>query len=62
VTRAELLYQLKSHSPCHRLHLEVRYFLGIMRALAWDEDAADFYAEILHQMVRGGSPSASSRG
>ena len=56
VTRAELLYGLKSLPPSHRLHLEVRRFLRMVRVLPWDEDAADFYAEIRHQLVSTGKP------
>jgi tRNA(fMet)-specific endonuclease VapC len=56
VTRAELLYGLKSLPPVHRLHLGVRQFLKIVRVLAWDADAADFYAEIRFQLARSGQP------
>lgn len=54
ITRAELLYGLKRLPPGHRLHLGVRQFLRIVRVLPWDEDAADFYAEIRHQLVTRG--------
>lgn len=56
MTRAELVYGLKRLSPSHRLHLHVRRFLRILRALPWDEDAADFYAAIRHQLVASGQP------
>ncbi len=56
VTRAELLYGLKSLSPDHKLHLGVRQFLKIVRALPWDSEAADFYADIRHQLVTAGKP------
>ena len=54
ITRAELLYGLKRLAPNHRLQGAVRQFLKIVRALAWDSEAADFYAEIRHQLVTTG--------
>ncbi len=54
VTRAELLYGLKRLAPNHRLHIAVRQFLKIVRALSWDAEAADFYAEVRHQLVTTG--------
>jgi tRNA(fMet)-specific endonuclease VapC len=54
ITRAELLYGLKRFAPHHRLHVAVRQFLKIVRALPWDSEAADFYAEIRHQLVTTG--------
>lgn len=56
MTRAELQYGLKRLPPEHRLHLAVRQFLKIVRILPWDTDAADWYAEIRHQLVSGGQP------
>jgi len=56
VTRAELLYGLKRLSSDHRMHLVVRQFLRIVRALPWDADAADHYADIRHQLVSTGQP------
>lgn len=56
ITRAELLYGLKRLSPVHRLHVEVRRFLRIVRVLAWEDDAADYYAEIRHQLASSGQP------
>lgn len=56
VTRAELIYGLKHLPPSHRLHLGVQRFLKIVRILPWDGDAADFYAEIRHQLVKSGQP------
>src|SRR6266851_2435825 len=56
VTRAELMYGLKRLPPAHRLHVGVRQFLRIVRALAWDADAADWYAEIRHQLTTTGQP------
>jgi tRNA(fMet)-specific endonuclease VapC len=56
ITRAELIYGLKRLPQNHRLHLEVRRFLRLVRVLAWGEDAADYYAEIRHQLVSSGQP------
>jgi tRNA(fMet)-specific endonuclease VapC len=56
MTRAELQYGLKRVSADHRLHLAVRQFLKIVRIVPWDTDAADWYAEIRHQLVSAGQP------
>ena len=56
MTRAELQYGLKRVSADHRLHLAVRQFLKIVRIVPWDTDAADWYAEIRHQLVSTGRP------
>ena len=56
MTRAELQYGLKRVSADHRLHLAVHQFLKIVRILPWDTDAADWYAEIRHQLVSAGQP------
>lgn len=56
ITRSELLYGLKRLPTDHRLHLVVRRFLDIVRVLTWDADAANFYAEIRHQLVSTGQP------
>jgi len=56
ITSAELLYGLKRLPPEHRLHQGVRQFLKIVRVLAWDEEAASFYAEIRHRLVTAGEP------
>jgi tRNA(fMet)-specific endonuclease VapC len=56
ITRAELLYGLKRLPPDHRLHIGVRQFLKIVRVLSWDAEAADFYAEIRHRLVKTGQP------
>jgi tRNA(fMet)-specific endonuclease VapC len=56
VTRAELMYGLKRLPPTHRLHVAVRQFFRIIRVLAWDSDAADWYAEIRHQLTTTGQP------
>ncbi|MBV8870985.1 MAG: PIN domain-containing protein [Acetobacteraceae bacterium] len=54
VTRAELLYGLKRLPTLYRLHDLVRRFLRIVRALAWDEEAADRYAEGRHRLAASG--------
>ena len=56
MTRAELQDGLKRVSADHRLHLAVRQFLKIVRIVPWDTDAADWYAEIRHQLVSAGQP------
>lgn len=56
VTRAELMYGLKRLPPSHRLQVGVRQFLKIARVLAWDGDAADYYADIRHQLTTTGQP------
>ncbi len=56
MTKAELLYGLKRLAPEHRLHLAVRQFLKIVQILMWDGDAAMWYAEIRHQLVKSGQP------
>jgi tRNA(fMet)-specific endonuclease VapC len=56
VTRAELLYGLKRLPPAHRLHLAVRQFLRLVRSLAWDPEAAQYYADIRHQLTAAGQP------
>lgn len=56
ITQAELMYGLKRLPKDHRLHVAVKQFLKIVRVLAWDSDAADYYAEIRHQLVTSGQP------
>jgi tRNA(fMet)-specific endonuclease VapC len=54
MTRAELQYGLRRLPAGHRLHVGVREFLRIVRVLPWDADAADYCAEIRHQLVTTG--------
>ena len=56
MTRAELLYGLKRLPAEHRLHLAVRQFLKIVRALPWDIEASDWYVDIRHQLITSGEP------
>jgi tRNA(fMet)-specific endonuclease VapC len=50
------MYGLKRLPPSHRLHIAVRQFLKIVRVLSWNSEAADFYAEIRHQLTTSGQP------
>ncbi len=56
VTRAELMHGLKRLPPSHRLQIGVHQFLKLVRALAWDSDAADCYADIRHHLTEAGRP------
>lgn len=56
MTRAELQYSLRRLSADHRLHLGVRQFLKLIRVLPWDAEAADWYADIRHQLAGAGKP------
>lgn len=40
----------------HRLQVGVRAFLKIVPVLAWGADAADYYADIRHQLTSAGQP------
>ncbi len=51
ITQAELVYGLKRLPAGHKLQLAVRRFLRIVRVLPWDAEAADFYADIRHQLA-----------
>lgn len=54
ITRAELFYGLKRLPAKSRVHVGVRQFLKTVRVLAWDSEAADFYGEIKHHLIRSG--------
>jgi len=54
ISRAELMYGLKKLPLNHRLHVDVPFFLKIVRALPWDAKAADNYAEIRHLLTTKG--------
>ena len=56
ITKAELQYGLKRLPPDHKLHVRARQFLKLVRVLAWDAEAADFYAEIRHGLKLAGEP------
>ncbi len=55
LTRAELLFGLKKLPPKHRLHVGVKKFLNSVQMLAWEPAAAEFYAEIRHELTRTGN-------
>jgi tRNA(fMet)-specific endonuclease VapC len=56
ITRAEIMYGLKRLPPSHRLHVGVRLFFKMVPVLAWDADAADYYADIRHRLTTAGQP------
>jgi tRNA(fMet)-specific endonuclease VapC len=56
ITRAELMYGLRRIPAGHRLQVGVRAFLKIVAVLAWGADAADYYADIRHQLTSIGQP------
>ena len=56
ITRAELKYGLKKLPANHLLHVAVQQFLTLIRILSWDSSAADYYADIRHQLVTTGQP------
>lgn len=56
VTRAELLFGLTRLPAAHRLRLAVKHFLRLVRSLPWDDEAAEWYAGIRHQLEGGGQP------
>ena len=56
VTRAELMYGLKKLPPAHRLNTVVRQFLTLTHAHAWGAGAADWHANIRHQLTGAGQP------
>ncbi len=54
ITRAELLYGLKRLPSDHLLQSTVNRFLDLIRILPWNENAADYYADIRHQLTTEG--------
>lgn len=54
ITRAELMYGLARLPKAHQLHVGVRAFLRMVRALPWDGEAADRYAGIRYDLTRSG--------
>ncbi len=56
MTRAELLYGLKSLTPRHHLHNAVQRFLRVTAMLTWGAEAADFHADIKFQLKSAGTP------
>ena len=55
LTRGELLFGLKKLPPKHRLHIGVKKFLNSVLILPWESEAAEFYAEIRHELTRTGN-------
>jgi tRNA(fMet)-specific endonuclease VapC len=55
LTRAELLFGLKKLPPKHRLHIGVKKFMNSVLILPWQAEAAEFYAEIRHELTRTGN-------
>jgi tRNA(fMet)-specific endonuclease VapC len=60
VTRAELLFGVRRLAQAHqnvaRLAKEVDHFLSTIHTLAWDDGAADAFADIRVALERGGTP------
>ena len=56
MTRAELVFGLKKLPPSHELHKAVRRLLNTTQLLTWGSEAADFHAEIRHQLRAAGTP------
>jgi len=56
ITRAELVYGLKRLPAEHKLHISVKRFLKMIHVIPWDEEAADYYADIRHSLVKKGQP------
>ena len=54
MTRAELMFGLKALAANHPLRFAVRQFLKIVKCLPWNDEAADQYAEIRHQLSVSG--------
>jgi tRNA(fMet)-specific endonuclease VapC len=59
VTRAELRFGVRRLSSATRLAAEVEKFLTGVHTLAWDEVAADQFAEVRADLERGGTPIGS---
>jgi tRNA(fMet)-specific endonuclease VapC len=56
VTRAELRFGVQRLQGAIRLALAVETFLNGVHTLAWDEIAADRFAEVRADLQRGGTP------
>ena len=59
VTRAELRFGVLRIPGAKRLATEVEKFLRGVQTLAWDEAAADQFAEVRADLERGGTPIGS---
>jgi tRNA(fMet)-specific endonuclease VapC len=56
VTRAELRFGVRRLKNATRLAAQVEKFLAGVHTLAWDETAADQFAEVRTDLERGGTP------
>ena len=56
VTRAELRFGVRRLPTATRLAAQVEKFLSGVHTLAWDETAADQFAEVRTDLERGGTP------
>lgn len=56
ITAAELHYGLKRLPSDHYLQLAVRQFLKIVSTLPWNIEAAEWCADIRHQLLSTGQP------
>jgi len=54
MTRAELMFGLKRLPANHPVRFGVRQFLKIVKCVPWDDEAADQYADIRHQLSAAG--------
>lgn len=54
ITRAELMYGIEALNAQHPLRTGVRIFLGTLRCLDWDAQAADWYGSIRHRLTTSG--------
>jgi tRNA(fMet)-specific endonuclease VapC len=59
ITQAELLFGVLKKPEATKLKVAVREFLQRVEILPWDEDAADSYAKLRHQLERDGTPLGS---
>jgi tRNA(fMet)-specific endonuclease VapC len=56
ITRAELMFGLKTLGPRHHLHRDVANFLSTGGQMAWDGAAADVHAALRYQLNKAGTP------
>jgi tRNA(fMet)-specific endonuclease VapC len=59
ITHAELRFGVRRLSSATRLAAEVEKFLSGVHTLAWDEVAADQFAEVRVDLEQGGTPIGS---
>ncbi len=56
ITKGELLYGAKRLPLNHSINSAIERFLKNTKVLSWDSKAAEFYAEIRHQLIAQGKP------